>query len=441
MFVSKIIGARGCMIQEIAASSGGAIIKILADKRDEKSEEETVVAVMGTPSVVLDATKKIIEQVEYFKNGGPVLLNGKSIFGDIASQFRNSIVNINGEYFKIGGGQINKNDNTTFDFNLKFNPNNTHGNNFLDFGRDQGNRSRSNSRNRGRRGDDRGGRNNYRNDRDYDRTGYNKDSWKDGNDYRDKRWDNKDSYGGKDDRFDRNYRGDRRDFRGRDGRDDKYGYDSKYPKRSSRSRSYSQKNNSYKYDNNKGKFNQKNERGQQFDKVFDQDFKPNNYESFPPSSNSNNNQISNNNNTSSNGKDNNASNKDTKDFRDYNRDNNRQLYTKTDTSKNISYDEKGVKKIITTIVVPDNLVSLLIGKNGDSIKGIMSKTDSIVSFAKEVSFFKLKYQSDCKVQSEGVLGRICIIKGTLENNLKAVKLIYENVEKLESSINGVRYEK
>lgn len=373
MFVSKIIGAKGCMIQEIAASSGGAIIKILADKKDEKSEEETVVAVMGTPNVVLDATKKIIEQVEYFKNGGPVLINGKSIFGDIASQFRNSIVNINGEYFKIGGGQINKNDNTTFDFNLKFNPNNTHGNNFLDYPKDQTNRSKSNSRNRNRR-DDRGGKNNFKNDRDYDKGGYQKDGWKDGNDNRDRKWDNRG------DRYD-NY--DRRDFRGRD---DKYNYDNKYPRRSSRSRSYSPKGgNSYKFDsnnNNRNKVYPKNERGQQFDKVFDQDYKPNNNSNF-----SNNVNVSSNMNSGYNDKDFNKDNRDYRDNRDFKGENSRQLYTKSDTSKNISYDEKGIKKIITTIVVPDNLVSLLIGKNGDSIKGIMSKTDSIVSFAKEVRHF------------------------------------------------------
>lgn len=81
------------MIQDIASSSGGAVIKILADKKEIKyAEEETVVAVIGSQSVILDAICKIIEQIEYFKHGGPVLSSGKAIFQSIPQQFRSSII-------------------------------------------------------------------------------------------------------------------------------------------------------------------------------------------------------------------------------------------------------------------------------------------------------------------------------------------------------------
>ena len=55
--------------------------------------------------------------------------------------------------------------------------------------------------------------------------------------------------------------------------------------------------------------------------------------------------------------------------------------------------ENGVNKISTQFTVPEHLVSLLIGKNGENVKSIMHTTGASVTFCKEVSFyfFKLKY--------------------------------------------------
>ena len=55
--------------------------------------------------------------------------------------------------------------------------------------------------------------------------------------------------------------------------------------------------------------------------------------------------------------------------------------------------ENGVNKISTQFTVPEHLVSLLIGKNGENVKSIMHTTGASVTFCKEVSFyiFNLKY--------------------------------------------------
>lgn len=59
-------------------------------------------------------------------------------------------------------------------------------------------------------------------------------------------------------------------------------------------------------------------------------------------------------------------------------------YSGKDPSNNISYEEKGIIKISNDIIVPDYLVSLLIGKNGECIRGIMTKSGSMITFQKEV---------------------------------------------------------
>jgi len=58
-----------------------------------------------------------------------------------------------------------------------------------------------------------------------------------------------------------------------------------------------------------------------------------------------------------------------------------------DPSNNISYDENGVFKISNDIIVPDYLVSLLIGKNGETIRSIMNKSGAVIAFRKEVIDF------------------------------------------------------
>ena len=61
-------------------------------------------------------------------------------------------------------------------------------------------------------------------------------------------------------------------------------------------------------------------------------------------------------------------------------------YSNKDPSNNVSYEEKGIIKISTDIIVPDYLVSLLIGKNGECIRGIMNKSGSMINFQKEVIY-------------------------------------------------------
>lgn len=110
IFVAKLIGAKGCMIQEIASTSGGAVIRILADKKDNsRGEDETVVAIIGSQSVIFEAIKRVVEQIEYFKSGGPVLSTGKAIFMSITDQFKNSIILRNG---KMGTSELNNVINT-----------------------------------------------------------------------------------------------------------------------------------------------------------------------------------------------------------------------------------------------------------------------------------------------------------------------------------------
>ena len=60
-----------------------------------------------------------------------------------------------------------------------------------------------------------------------------------------------------------------------------------------------------------------------------------------------------------------------------------------DPSNNTSYDEKGVMKISNDIIVPDYLVSLLIGKSGETIRSIMNKSGSMITFQKEVRKIKI----------------------------------------------------
>ena len=86
VFVTKLIGAGGCMIQEIANCSKGASIKILSNPRMEKDQfiSDISVSIAGGFASIQDATCIIIEQIECFKKGGPV----KKIF--IFKKFSNS---------------------------------------------------------------------------------------------------------------------------------------------------------------------------------------------------------------------------------------------------------------------------------------------------------------------------------------------------------------
>lgn len=89
--VTKIIGARGCMIREIAARSGGTQIKILSDKSAERDLPEIVVSIAGSLKGKQEASAIILEQIELFKNGGPVLTTGSCLNDNIATQYKNSV--------------------------------------------------------------------------------------------------------------------------------------------------------------------------------------------------------------------------------------------------------------------------------------------------------------------------------------------------------------
>ena len=53
--------------------------------------------------------------------------------------------------------------------------------------------------------------------------------------------------------------------------------------------------------------------------------------------------------------------------------------------------ENGINKISTQFTVPEHLVSLLIGKNGENVKSIMHSTGANVTFCKEVSLYLYIY--------------------------------------------------
>ena len=89
--VTKIIGARGWMIREIAARSGGTQIKILSDKSAERDQPEIVVSIAGSLKGKQEAAAIILEQIELFKNGGPVLTTGSCLNDNIATQYKNSV--------------------------------------------------------------------------------------------------------------------------------------------------------------------------------------------------------------------------------------------------------------------------------------------------------------------------------------------------------------
>lgn len=77
------------MIRDIIDRSGGAQIKILSDKQEK--DRECIISINGTKENKIDAACFILEQIECFKNGGPILQSGKSINENLAQQFKNSL--------------------------------------------------------------------------------------------------------------------------------------------------------------------------------------------------------------------------------------------------------------------------------------------------------------------------------------------------------------
>ncbi|CAD8139318.1 unnamed protein product [Paramecium octaurelia] len=90
-FASKLIGAKGCQIKELANKAKGAQIKVMSDKDDSDIGQYCLVQVIGSVEHKLEAAVLILEQIECFKNGGPILESGKYINENFAQQYKNSV--------------------------------------------------------------------------------------------------------------------------------------------------------------------------------------------------------------------------------------------------------------------------------------------------------------------------------------------------------------
>ncbi|CAI2360103.1 unnamed protein product [Moneuplotes crassus] len=89
--VSKLIGSKGCLIREISSKSGGAHVSVLSDKKMERISSEILVEVTGECNPMKNATLMVLEQIELFKRGGPVLQSGRVINKNMVAQFENSV--------------------------------------------------------------------------------------------------------------------------------------------------------------------------------------------------------------------------------------------------------------------------------------------------------------------------------------------------------------
>lgn len=65
------------------------MIKILSDKTEK--DRECIISINGSKENKIDAVCFIMQQIECFKNGGPILQSGKSINENLAQQFKNSL--------------------------------------------------------------------------------------------------------------------------------------------------------------------------------------------------------------------------------------------------------------------------------------------------------------------------------------------------------------
>lgn len=322
IFVAKIIGAGGCMIQEIASLSGGAIIRVLADKKSsKKQEEETVLSVVGSQNVILDASKKIIEQIENFKNGGPVLSTGKALFSSIPEQFKNCVILKKGI---IVGSEMN---NVNINNNNNNKPNDTSNNNNINYNnqfnhQNKGFQRKYYSRSRSRSISKSFNHNKYRGE-----FAENKRKIPNSNNYHNND-NNKEKHRDRDQKY--KNRSVERDLR---------------------------RNIEYK-DNREGKnYKEYHNDKERRDEYFDNYNKPdNNYNNIG-----------------------------------YNYD--------KQASKKMTYIEDNELCMATHIIVPENLVECIIGKRGESVKSIMSRTGTVVSLAKEVRItisFYLNYKISIK---------------------------------------------
>ena len=327
VFVTKLIGAGGCMIQEIANFAKGASIKIMSNKFDEKKNScfEIPVSVAGGFNSILDATCIIIEQMECFKNGGPVLKDGKSLHQNIANQFVNSI-------FTTAN---NEEDEDKYIYTLK-----DHFNNSIK-------------------------------DSETDNLKNNEEKIVDINENNQSNIGKHNSYYNYNNDNEKNIK--KKEYSRSRSISSSRNYSSSHSRRShSRSRSRSR---SRSYDNNRNH------------RRYDNDYR---YEKNEKNYYSNNNIF--------------------------------------------SYEENGIIKINTYFLVPDNLVSFLIGKKGENVKNIMNKTGSIITFSKE-------YIDDSKINTSNGTGRLCNLKGTSDQNSKAMKMILDLIIEYEREPYGIKKEK
>ena len=88
-YVTKIIGAGGCLIKELVVKTG-AQIRVCSSK-DDPYTSEIVVTIDGSNEAKLRGAKAILEKVELFKNGGPILQTGQAWSSDLLNQVKNSI--------------------------------------------------------------------------------------------------------------------------------------------------------------------------------------------------------------------------------------------------------------------------------------------------------------------------------------------------------------
>ena len=304
VFVTKLIGAGGCMIQEIANFSKGASIKIMSNKHDEKKSSchDIPVCIAGSFSSVQDAVCIIIEQMECFKSGGPILKSGKSLHKNIANQFINSI-------FTTAGPKENEDDHI---YTLK-------------------DRFQNMKRERDEEEEEIDSQNNNNNNSD------NKNNRREREQRRSK---------SKSKNYHYNYNRRRSNSKS-------------HSRRSrSRSRSYSGNGRSYSYNRRERNYRERN----------------------------------------------------------YN-------------ENNWSYEENGIMKISIDFIVPDRLVSFLIGKNGENVRNIMSKTGALINFSKE-------YNDDSKLNTINGTGRVCNLKGTSQQNANAMQMICDLIIKQEQRFNN-----
>lgn len=331
VFVTKLIGAGGCMIQEIANFAKGASIKILSNKNDEMKNRFTDIplCVAGNFYSVQDATCIIIEQMECFKNGGPVLKSGKSLHENIANQFMNSI---------FTNAQHGENeDEHIYTLKERFAQNNQR-----TFGESA--EEEREKRSEGSQKGDKRERLNSGTDQEDPKVSLQRDRDRQ-SDYQNSRLRQEASSAERERERD-SYRKNSADS-----------YERRNRSRSrSRSRSRGERNAGW------GKSYERKEEGNNRNNFKSKDF----YES--------------------------------RNYKDYSKDYHHDYHHKrSDIRENkhssssyqgqFSYLDNGVVKMNTSFTVPDHLVSLLIGKNGENVRKIMNKTEAVVTFGKEVSYF------------------------------------------------------